>query len=894
MSDASSDYSQGAEYLAARAISLYGTGEGDPLSTAHEAVQTDSMNSAGWTALALVEMRADSIYMDSLFSRAFALCSNNDPVLIEIYSYWLLSVEDYGGAAEHASQALLADSSFGPAWLTLSMALLDSGRTGEALQASEMSLEWQPGSLPLLHQYAQALEAAGYMDEALEAYSSVIEMDSLKISAYVDLAILYQNAKQDGQAVKVLRRMLEKAPEYAWGWGELAAVIQDMGRTDLADSFFTRSVDLDPTDSWALYRLAKLRSRTDPEMARDLLENSVAFSPDFSVAWQELAFVYETLDDMASAAAALERCVEIAPEAWLYGELGYVLESSGYSEEAAEAFEASVEMDSQYLYGWQRRGDVYLMDGDTLSAVNWFTDALSLLENEDPWITAKLGNLMAGTGFPDSAVVIFSRASELDPSNHSVWLDLARSLAVTGDYGSASASLDSSLAKYGDSLAVLAERLLILEALERNDEAAALSEEILARWPDAWIRAGWSALNSGFHRRALLFAEKAFDDYPEDPWNIISMAELFGDLGKPEVQMLCYRRASESPLRTADQTVSIANYYFRQDMFDDSIRLLHEAYSSGPWDKELATALAEAYLFDDQLDKAEDILLEVVAYDPLSVYAICYLGLIQENRGNPEAAAERYLEALRLEPGYNYAEDRLLFISGEIYDPGRRRNLHRIFDWNLWINLSSTGGNVDEQNFGGGGSITYNYGNGSSLGFETSGTAEIKNGEDLRRTAWASVSGEHFLSDHLYAGASTSWDRQPLTVRPWQVSSYVAGGWKSWPASWIWLAPETGAGLVSTKWSTSQERTDEWTVYISLSVWAMTEVKWLPSLWISGSVYIPPEDPSGLVASSVGELEFQLPGPLSLITGTSLDYTRTPVVESWENLDSEIYLRLRL
>ncbi len=59
-------------------------------------------------------------------------------------------------------------------------------------------------------------------------------------------------------------------------------------------------------------------------------------------------------------------------------------------------------------------------------------------------------------------------------------------------------------------------------------------------------------------------------------------------------------------------------------------------------------------------------------------------------------------------------------------------------------------------------------------------------------------------------------------------------------------------------------------------------------------VYIPPEDTGGLVANGVGELEFSLPGPLSLIFGTSLDYTRTPVVESWENLDSELYLRLRL
>ena len=334
----------------------------------------------------------------------------------------------------------------------------------------------------------------------------------------------------------------------------------------------------------------------------------------------------------------------------------------------------------------------------------------------------------------------------------------------------------------------------------------------------------------------------AFDFAP-----IISLGELYGTLNRPGLPETCYEIAAGSPLRTPEHTVSIANFYFSRNLYDKSIKLLLEEYQSIPWDRDVATALAEAYLFDGQLDRAEEILLQVVEADPMSVYAICYLGLIQENRGDPEAAADRYLEALRLEPGYEYAEDRLLFISSEDYDPAMRRNLNRVVDWSLWLDLSDTGGNLDEQNFGGGGSISYNYGDGSSIGFETSGTAEIKNGNDLRRTAWASLSAEHFLTGHLYAGASTSWDRQPLTVRPWQVSSYLAAGWKSWPASWIWLSPETGAGLVNTRWSTSRDRTDEWTMYISLSIWAKTEVEWLPSLWLSGSVYIPPEDPAKLL-----------------------------------------------
>ena len=894
MASISSDFSGDPGLLAANAISLYGTGSGDPLAPALEAISLDSSDYRAWTALAMIEMRPDSQFMDSLFSRAFSLCSGDDAVLQEIYGYWLLSAGDYSGASEQAILALSTDSLFGPAWLTLSMAYLDWGRTEEALAVSELSLEKQPRCIPLIHQYATALEAAGYMEEAAEGYSRVIAMDSLNVSAYADLGTLYGNTGRQGNGVKVLRRLLEIAPDYSWAWAELASFQYDLGREDLADSFFTRAVELDPSDSWALYRLGSLKSISSPEEAGDLLERAVELSPDYFDAWEELVFVYEKLDDMPSAAAALDKCLELSPEAWLYGELGYVNETMGLSERASRAFEQSVSLDSQYVYGWQRRGEAFVAAGDTLAACAWLREALSHLDTEDSWITLRLGELMAARGIPDSAAVYFAKAVELDPSDQSAWLDLVRSISSSGRSESALSLLDSIPEGASDTLSVSAERVLILEEMGRYQEAEVLSAEILERWPDGWIRAGWSALESGFTGRSLMFAEKALEEPPEDPWSLISLGELYGELSMADTMEECYRMAAESPLRTPDQTVSIANYYFRMEHYDTSIALLHEELSSTEWNSDVATALAEAYLFDNRLDEAEEILLQVVAVNPLSVYSICYLGLIEENRGNPEAAADRYLQALRLEPGYSYAEDRLRFISSENYDPGHRRSLNRKIDWNLWLDLSSTGGNLDEQYYGGGGSCSYNYGNGSSVGFETNGNVEIKDGEDLRRTAWASLSAEHFLTDHLYGGASTSWDRQPLTVRPWQVSSYLAAGWKSWPGKWIWIAPETGAGLVNTRWSISNERTSEWTVYLSLSVWAKTEVDWLPSLWLSGSVYIPPEDPADLVASGIGELEFQLPGPLSLITGTSLDYTRTPVVESWENLDSEIYVRLRV
>jgi len=48
------------------------------------------------------------------------------------------------------------------------------------------------------------------------------------------------------------------------------------------------------------------------------------------------------------------------------------------------------------------------------------------------------------------------------------------------------------------------------------------------------------------------------------------------------------------------------------------------------------------------------------------------------------------------------------------------------------------------------------------------------------------------------------------------------------------------------------------------------------------------------VSYANSELDFDLPGPLSLVLGLNLDYTRTPAVETWKKSDLDYYLRIRL
>ncbi|MEA3267473.1 MAG: tetratricopeptide repeat protein, partial [Candidatus Fermentibacteria bacterium] len=617
MEEISSEYGDSAAELAVKAISQFGIGTGDPIATAMEAIALDSTDYRTWTALVFVGMEQDSLRMDSLFSRAFQLVAGVDPLLSEAYGYWLLSMGNSAEALVYSSGSLEADSSFAPAWLTHSMALVDQGRLDEALAVSQEAIWRLPDCVPLLLQYGEVLEESGHALRAIDAYREVIVLDPTRVSAYASLGPALEGIKRNGEALKVYREVLRIRPEYGWAWGRLASCLMNENQFDLADSCFSNSLEFSPDNSWVLYQLARLRKETDPVYAIELFQHSVQLDPDFSSAWQELAFLYESGNNFPEAEIALRRCVELDPEPWLYGELGWVLENMGMYTEAAEVYETSISIDSQYLYGWQRRGDLFKISGDSNSASDWYREALQVLDEDDPWIWRELGSMAVAESLYDSAGYCFQMALKTDPNYSPAWLDLARIQRKTGELEDTMLSLEEYLQLSGDSAVVSAEIILLQDLNGENTDS--LTAVMLELWPDGWITAGWSASDNSFVHLALEFADIAFDSALETPWQLINLGELFGVLDRPEKQIICYDLASEMDTDDFRVAVRIADFYYDKGMTGMAIELLSESYNSYEWNETLTTALAEAYLFDDQLAEAELLLLQVVERNPFSV-----------------------------------------------------------------------------------------------------------------------------------------------------------------------------------------------------------------------------------------------------------------------------------
>ncbi len=870
-------------------LSMHFTGEPGVLEMIMECISTDSTDFRGWTALGAILTETDPDRADAAFQRASSLVPGDDPVLLESMAYLHLTSSDPEEAFRLASMALFADPGFIPANLTAAWALEDMGRHEDAISTLDAGLALNPTGFSLMEEKATVFDTMGMSDSAIAVLERVLEAEPSRVSARRLLGSVHEGQGRLGHAVKAFRALLASSPDDHWTWGQLALLMERLGRLPEAREYYQNGVDANPSYAWAYHRLASLSE--DPVEGIGYLESAVAADSTYGAAWTDLGLAYEDSGELSEAARAFRKSLELSPSSWTWGELGWSLESLGLFAEAAEAYESGVALDSTYSYGWQRRGSLFRENGEDAAAMAWFTEALTYLGDE-PWILGEMGNMSLEEGNLPAALEFFGRAVSAEPEYGYGLLNLARLHRLSGDFESSLENIDRYLDSPASEAEVgLVEKMFILE----DSGSPVLADSVELILPGGWsyTRYGWNAMGMGYDDDALRAANRAIAYGIESPWDWIDLGGLFEGLEKRTEARTCYLNASELAGEDIEIHREIAGYLYRSEDYAGAGDRLDLALDFDSTSSVLAE-LGEARLFEGRTGEAEEALLAALSLDPSSVFAICYLGLIEERRGNPEEAAQRYLDALRIVPGYSYAEARILYITGGDYDRTWNSEHYNPLSWNLWTDLSFSSGNQEESSVSGGASIGLNYVRGSSVRLSGSMRLEERSGKRERESAYASLTHEHFFNERIYAGLSSSWDRQPLTVRPWQVSSYIAAGWKSWPAEWVWLAPEIGVGLVNTRWSVGEHRTDRVTSFASFGAWMRRPLHWLPNLWLGGSVYVPPGDARHTVSYANSELDFDLPGPLSLVLGLNLDYTRTPAVETWKKSDLDYYLRLRV
>ena len=142
-----------------------------------------------------------------------------------------------------------------------------------------------------------AFEENGEMDQALEAYRKVLNVDPGQSDLASRVAAMLIRQDDFPQAIDVLKDAIKANPNDAEPYRQLAFIYAKyLKKTDQAVDYANRAIALDPRDIEAYQRLCEIElAAADEKKAREVLERATKVHSDDAAFWTQLGKLYAAI-----------------------------------------------------------------------------------------------------------------------------------------------------------------------------------------------------------------------------------------------------------------------------------------------------------------------------------------------------------------------------------------------------------------------------------------------------------------------------------------------------------------------------------------------------------------------------------------------------------------------
>ena len=267
---------------------------------------------------------------------------------------------DYAGAIAAARGALQIDNGLEGAWLNLGLAQLKSGDATAAAATLTRFKDRRDAPPVAIAALGLALLRIGRTAEAAATLQRAVDAGMRDADVLLSLGDA-EDAKHDWTAAEAAyRRALTANPAVPRGHYSLGLVLYKQQRYDEAAGEFDRELASDPVYPPALRYRAELElDRGNADAAVPFLQRLTATAPRDVDGWRLLGRARLDLagaTDVAEAAVALQRAIELAPEdSSAHFLLGRALARAGRKVEADAAFARASELNQRLRDRLQQR-----------------------------------------------------------------------------------------------------------------------------------------------------------------------------------------------------------------------------------------------------------------------------------------------------------------------------------------------------------------------------------------------------------------------------------------------------------------------------------------------------------------------------------------------------------
>ena len=463
-----------------------------------------------------------------------------------------------------------------------------------------------------------AFEENGEMDQALEAYRKVLNVDPGQSELASRMAALLIRQEDFPQAIDVLKDAIKASPNDAEPYRQLAFIYAKyLKKTDQAVDYANRAIALNPRDIEAYQRLCEIELAAGEEKkALEVLDRARKVQSDDAGFWTRLGKLY----------AVILFKTESQPKP---DELRRV----------NEVFKKAVE------HG-----------------------------NDDPAVLKDVADYYASSQQLKEAIPLYLRALELQPDDANARQKLAAGFILTNQRGKAVEMLEQIIKQHPekyqphDLLAqVLDDEARSLQREKRIDEAKAEFAKVAANYEQSLL------INPGHAgtylrlaelllgplkdpERAVKFLSEARRRFPGAPEIVYYLALAQREAKQTQQAVATFEEALHEAELDQDNEIVNAKFYFnygataeQAGLYEKAGDLLRKSIALDP-----ANA-AEAYNYlgymwadhNMQLDEAEDMIKHALEIDPANGSYLDSLGWVEFRKGRFEQALADLLRAAK-------------------------------------------------------------------------------------------------------------------------------------------------------------------------------------------------------------------------------------------------------
>ncbi|HXE53542.1 MAG TPA: tetratricopeptide repeat protein [Tepidisphaeraceae bacterium] len=317
-------------------------------------------------------------------------------------------------------------------YANLGMVLATAGLAAQAIPVlrQALALRARPEAYNNL---ANALQAVGNFDEALEAYQQCLRLAPNYADAHNNLAIVLKQKGRFDEAITHFRKSLELRPGNHEARYNLGLALKAVGRLDEAVDAFRQALEQRPDYAEAALELGSaLHDKNDLDAAVAAFRQALQYRPNYPEAWYGIGNSLKLKPEYGQAIAAYQQALALRPDyAEAFNNLGNALKDLGRMDEALAAYNRAIELRPDLPEPLNNLGFSYELLGDQDQAIAYYHKALALRPNYAEALN-NLANVFKARGQLDEAIETYHRAIEIDPKSAEAHNNLANAMKDTG------------------------------------------------------------------------------------------------------------------------------------------------------------------------------------------------------------------------------------------------------------------------------------------------------------------------------------------------------------------------------------------------------------------------------------------------------------------------------